>query len=322
MHDELKINSHSSLFTLHTLPSSASHLIGRALFFIASISLIVICTVAIQAQGENARRPPSVSPSPALTRTTVRRETRRLGYGSALTVLGAPIGSITIEAWPRSEVEIEASIEVRADTEEDLARLASVTNFALDAEANHLRIITTGTHDRRFMRRAARDFPRRLLNAPWKIDYRIRVPAQIDLEIYGGRGATAVQGTEGAAMINVSEGDLNLTLTGGSVNATVGRGVVRFVAASRSWRGQGAEIRLAAGDLTVEIPANFNADIMASIAQTGRIENSYSSLAPRDENAPLQPNERTLAGRAGSGGARLTFTVGAGTLRIRQANNQ
>jgi hypothetical protein len=322
MHDELKINSHSSLLILHTLLSSAPLQMRRALFFIASFSLIVICTYAVQAQGGNARRPPSVSPSPTLTRTTVRRETRRLGYGSALTILGAPAGSITIESWPRGEVEIEATIEVRADTEEDLARLAAVTNFVLDAEANHLRIITTGTHDRRFMRRAARDFPRRLLNAPWKIDYRIRVPAQIDLEIYGGRGATTVHGTEGAAMINVSEGDLNLTLTGGSVNATVGRGTVRFVAAARSWRGAGTEIRLAAGDLTVEFPANFNADIVASVAQLGRVENSYSALTPRDENAPLQPNERMLTGRAGSGGATLTFTIGAGTLRIRQANNQ
>ncbi len=261
-------------------------------------------------------------PSPALTRTTTRRETRRLGYGSALTIVGAPAGSITIEAWPRSEVEITADIELRADTEEDLARLAAVNNFVLETEANQLRLLTTGTHGRRFMRRAARDFPRRLLGMPWKIDYRIRVPQAIDLEIFGGRGALNLSGVEGAVRISAGESDVTLALTGGDLTATIGRGQVRLQIPARSWRGRGAEIRLAAGDLTIELPGNFNADINASVLQAGRVENSYAALTPRDENSPLQPTERTLAGRAGTGGASFSFTIGAGTLRIRQSSSE
>lgn len=291
----------------------------RAFFLLASLAVFAF---TISAQSGRAPRTTAANPSPTLTRTTVRRETRRLGYGGAFTITGAPVGSITIEAWPRSEVEVVASIEMRADTEEDLARLAAVNNFVLNAEANHLRLVTTGTHDRRFMRRTARDFPRRLLSAPWKIDYRIRVPALVDLEIFAGRGALDVRGTEGATLINASESDVTLTLAGGSVSATIGRGTVRFIAAARSWRGQGAEIRLAAGDLIVELPANFNADITATIAQAGRIENTYPTLAPRDENTSIQPTARTLAARAGAGGATLAFTVGAGTLRIRPASNE
>ena len=73
-----------------------------------------------------------------------------------------------------------------AGTEADLSRLSTLNNFAIDEDSNHLRIITTGTHDRAFMKRAARDFPKSLIGLPWKIDYHIKVPAVTDLEVNAG----------------------------------------------------------------------------------------------------------------------------------------
>jgi hypothetical protein len=254
--------------------------------------------------------------TPSLTRTTTRHEVRRFGFGGTLTILGAPAGSITIEAWPRSEVDITADIELRANTEEDLARLAAVNGFLLDEDANHLRILTTGTHDKTFMRRSARDFPKKLLGLPWKIDYRIRVPASADLEIDAGRGAFNLTGVEGAITYKALESDARLTLTGGSVSVTIGRGSINVNLAARNWRGHGADIRLATGDITVELPAGFNADIDADILRSGQIENSYSMLEPRAQS-PLTP--RSIKARAGAGGPLLGFTVGDGTLRIKKA---
>lgn len=261
----------------------------------------------------------SPSPPPALVRTASRREVRRFGYGSTLTVYGAPHGSITVEAWRQSEVEITADIELRADTEEDLAQLARVNNFLLDQDANHISLITTGTHDREYIRRVAKNFPKKLLSLPWKIDYHIRVPAIVDLEINAGRGALHISGVEGALRLSASESDVVLALAGGSSAATIERGSVQLRVASRSWRGRGVEVRLAQGDMTVELPANFSADIDASVLGRGRIENSYAALTPR-EGTPSTP--QSLRGRAGAGGALLSFTVGAGTLRITQATGK
>lgn len=263
---------------------------------------------------------PAAATPPTLTRTTTRHETRRMGYGGALTVYGAPEGSISVEAWTKNEVDVTADIELRANTEEELTRLAAVNSFLFDAEPNHIQVITTGTHDRKFMKRAARDFPAHLLTMPWKINYRIRVPAATDLEIYAGRGAMNISGVEGAIHINAGESAATLQFTGGDVTTTIERGPVNVRVASRSWRGRGGDIRLASGDLTIELPTNFNGDINAEVLRAGRIVNEYPSLAPRDENNP--PTERSQRLRAGAGGTVLSFTVGDGTLRIKAGSGQ
>jgi hypothetical protein len=252
---------------------------------------------------------------PALKRTTSRREVRRFAYGSSLTIVGAPAGSITIEAWSKSEVEINAEIELLANSEEELALLSTVNTFAIDEDANHLRILTTGTHDRAFMRRAAKKFPKTLLNLPWKIDYRIRVPAMCDLEIDAGRGAFNLSGVEGLISLKALESNATLNLSGGAVLATVGAGSVKVNIMTRSWRGSGAVIQLAVGDLTVELPAGFSADIEADVLRSGQVENSYEALVPQERTIFTT---RSLRGRAGSGGATLTFKVTDGTLRIKK----
>ena len=141
----------------------------------------------IAAHSQQKKTPPPDRPL-QLVRTTTRHEVRRFAYGGTLTVIGAPEGSITIEGWSRNEVDISAEIQLRADTEADLDLLAAVNNFVLDEAANHLSVLSTGTHDKVFMRSVAKKFPKTLLGLPWKIDYRIRVPLSIDLEINAGRG--------------------------------------------------------------------------------------------------------------------------------------
>ena len=264
--------------------------------------------------------PSAISQTPLLKRTMTRQETHRLGYGGMLTVYGAPEGSITIEAWPKSEIEITADIELSADTEEELAQLATVNDFLVDDDVNHIRLITTGTHDRKFMKRVSRDFPKKLLANPWRIDYRIRVPTVTDLEIYAGRGALVLSGVEGALRLNAGESrPASFNFTGGDAEATIKGGAVTLRVSARSWRGRGANIRLGSGDLTLELPANFNGDIDATVLRNGRIENAYPGLAPRERT---KPTERSLEGRAGAGGATLSLTVGDGTVRIIQEDSK
>ncbi|MDQ3820823.1 MAG: hypothetical protein M3362_24485, partial [Acidobacteriota bacterium] len=185
------------------------------------VLILYISTVSAQQKDGKSAQPP---PQPTLTRTVSRHESRRFGYGSTLTIIGAPEGSITIEAWGKSEMDVSADIELHAATESDLALLATVNGFTVDEDVNHIRILTTGTHDKVFMRRFAKKFPKALLNLPWKIDYHIRVPAQCDVEIDAGRGPLDLSGVEGAISLKALQSDAALTLTGGAVRATIGGG--------------------------------------------------------------------------------------------------
>jgi len=182
----LHLNTKSFAAHVSTAPFS-THTLTRAFLFVLLLSLISCVGADAQSQrskGATAAGPsPSPMPAPLLTRSSTRHEVRRFGYGGTLTIYGAPEGSITVEAWPRNEVDVTAEIELKGATEDELASLAALNNFVLDSDGSHLRLITTGTHDRSFMKRVAKDFPKKLLALPWKIDYRLRVPAQIDLEI-------------------------------------------------------------------------------------------------------------------------------------------
>jgi hypothetical protein len=290
---------------------NSQKLISRQLALTILLCALFVSTVSAQQKGKAE----PVALQTLLTRTTTRHESRRFGYGSSLTIVGAPAGSITIEAWNKSELDITADIELRAPTEADIDLLSTLNTFTLDDDVNHIRILTSGTHDKAFMKRVAKKFPKTLLNLPWKIDYHIRVPAACDLEIDAGRGPISLTGVEGAISLKALESDAVLTLTGGAVSATVGAGSVKVSLAARSWRGAGALVELAKGDLTIELPPGFNADINASILRSGQIENGYDTLVPQ-ERTTFTP--QSIRGRAGSGGATLNFRVTDGTLKIKK----
>jgi hypothetical protein len=251
-----------------------------------------------------------------LTRTSTRRETHRFNYGGTVTLIAAPRGSVTVEGWTRNEVELTANIELKGPTEADLDQLAAVNNFVFDEDMNHLSILTTGTHDRVYMKRTAKNFPKKLLNMPWKIDYRLRVPINTDLEVNAGHGEVKLSGVEGALRVSATESNTALTLTGGTLSTTVTAGSITLSIPARSWRGSGADIRIASGTINVDLQPGFSGDIDAEILRTGKIVSTYEGLASREKPGIT---ERTVRARAGAGGAFFRFTVGDGTVNIRKA---
>lgn len=262
------------------------------------------------------KKTPDVNRAPLLTRTTMRHESRSFGYGGTLTLIGPPQGSITIEGWSRNEVDISAVVELHADTEADLNLLAAVNTFVLDEDPIHLSVLSTGTHDKAFMRAAAKKFPKTLLGLPWKIDYRIRVPLATDLEINAGRGPISIAGVAGDLRISATESEVNLILSGGNLSATIAAGKLNLNIPVRSWRGLGAEVRLAVGEVTMEIPPGFNGDLNGQILRSGQIVDSYGGLEPR-EKPGITP--QVMKARAGAGGAFFQLTVGDGAIYIKKA---
>lgn len=264
-----------------------------------------------QAQQKKAEE---VSKGPGIVRTVVKHERRRFLYGGTLTLDGAPAGSITIESWPNTEVDITAEIELRANSEADLDQLVMVNTIVLDDDANHIRIVTTGTHDKSFMKRVKK-FPKHLLGLPWKVDYRIRVPLTTDLEINAGRGPIKVSDVEGNIRISAAESETNLRLSGGAVNAMVAIGKVNLTVPVKSWRRGNVDIRVAAGEINVELPTGFAADIDGDILRTGRIVDAYGGLEVRDKPG-ITPQK--MKARAGAGGTWFQLTVGDGTITIKK----
>jgi len=250
---------------------------------------------------------------PLIKRTNYKTETVEFGVGGTVSIIGAPSGAITVEGWNKNQVEITAEVEMQAATEADLTQLAKVNGFVIDDDFGHIRITSIGTHDKSYMKRVAKNFPKNLLAMPFKIDYVIKVPAYSDINIDGGRGDLHLSNVEGAIRINYLESNAALILIGGTINATIGKGDVQVVIPNRSWRGRSADVQLAIGTLTVQLPLNLSADIDAQVLRVGQIENSLTVLKPR---ARTKFTEKLITARASGGGAALSFTVGDGTLKL------
>ena len=248
-----------------------------------------------------------------IKRTNYKTETVEFGVGGTISIVGAPSGAIRVEGWNKNAVEITAEVEMQAATEADLAELAKVNGFVIDDDFGHVRITSVGTHDKGYMKRVAKKFPKNLLASPLKIDYVIKVPNFSDINIDGGRGDLTLSNVEGAIRINYLESNAVLNLIGGTISATVGKGDVQVVVPNRSWRGRSADVQVAIGTLSVQMPINLNANVDARVLRVGQIENALTVLKPRDRT---KFTEKSIVAKAGNGGAALNFTVGDGTLKL------
>jgi hypothetical protein len=280
-----------------------------------SLVLISLFSFPVAAQKDKDKNKKEVVTGPLLKRTITRHENGKMLFGGTLTVSGAPAGSITIEGWSRSELEVEASIELQAPTAADLDLLASVNTFIIDADVNHMRILTSGTHDRDFMKKTFKNFPKALIGLPWKIDFHIKVPALTDLDIDAGNGPISLSGVEGALHLNALNSDANLSLTGGLVSVLIQTGTLNLRIPARGWHGLGAEFKIAVGKLNVELMPGFSADLNAVVMRLGAIAVSAPDVKPRERDGITA---RSMRARAGAGGATLEFTVGDGTIEIKQ----
>jgi hypothetical protein len=255
----------------------------------------------------------SIDSNKLIKQTKFKSDKIEFGSGGTISIIGAPQGSIEIEGWNKNEVEISAEIEVEASNEEDLKRLANVCGFIIDESLSHLKIITVGTHDKKYLKRVDKKFPKNLRGMPFQVNYRIKVPFFSDLDINGGKGDLNLSNVEGTMQINYLESNAKLNLVGGTVQVTIGIGDVDVTVATRSWRGRFAEIMLARGNLNVWLPNNLNANLTAEVLRTGKIDNTYKLLKPMRRT---KFTDNAMLAKAGSGGAELKFTVGDGMLNI------
>lgn len=256
----------------------------------------------------------------ALSQDMIKRKVTKtdrfdFGAGGTVAIVGAPKGSIKISPSAKNEIEITAEIELQAANEADLARLAEVTGFITDESAIRTGIVSFGTHNKLGDKKLWKKFPKHLLALPFRIDYTVTVPRYCDLEIDGGTGDLSVMGVEGSIRVNFVETDAKVEVISGASTLVFNRGKAEVAFGTRGWRNRTADVQMANGDLTVHLPSTASAQLDAVILRTGKIENSFRDLKPRDRKVPF--TDRSIAAKAGVGGAPLKFTVGDGTLILK-----
>ena len=234
--------------------------------------------------------------------------------GGTVMITGAPNGSIEVMGSTANEIEITARIELRAENESDLDALAALTGFVTDESPIRTVIMTVGSHNKFGEKKLPKNFAKRLMLAPFSVNYVVKVPKYIDIEIDGGKGDLTIRGVEGSIRANVLESNARVEIVSGTAVLALGKGSADIWFSAKGWRGRSANIQVGEGDMTVRLPTTLSADIDALVLRSGGIENEFPDLKPRDRKVAF--TERSMSAKAGVGGGTLKFSVGQGKLRI------
>jgi hypothetical protein len=199
----------------------------------------------------------------------------------ALDVDGGPNGSIEVEAWDGSQVEVEARVTANARSQERADEIAA----AVELVAERGRIASRG--------------PRSLRREGWAVSYRVRVPRSTNLELDTTNGGIDVLGVAGSIDFSATNGGVRLIGLAGDVRGHTTNGGLRVELAGDRWTGDGMDVRTTNGGVTVMVPDGYSAELEVGTTNGGI-----------DIDFPV-----TIQGRIGR--RQLSTTLGDGGSRIR-----
>jgi DUF4097 and DUF4098 domain-containing protein YvlB len=158
------------------------------------------------------------------------------------------------------------------------------------------------------------------LKSTTKIKIELNVPRKSDLKIIGSDGNVRIDGVSGDLEINNSDGKISVRDSNGKLRITNSDGNVRIIGfkgeldaktSDGNFYLEGEFSRINAkssdGNFILTLPENTNADIQANVEELDTV--GISATKKSDENWQI-----------GSGGAKFTFNVSDGSVKIRGLN--
>ncbi len=206
-------------------------------------------------------------------------------------------GDVTIEAWDRDEVSIEAVKKGRSQEALDAARIE------VDARDDAIHIETRYPERRRHGRHDAAS-----------VDYTLYVPRTAELdEIELVNGSLQLDGIAGDVAASLVNGEVEARgLTGDAEISTV-NGELEIELAELD-AGRKVELSSVNGSVRLEVPSGVGAEVEASTVHGG-IRNDFGLEVDRSGMVG-----RSLEGTFGDGGARIRLSNVNGSIEIRAAN--
>lgn len=196
-------------------------------------------------------------------------------------------GGIRVRGDNRSDIDLEARIQVWGRSEEKARNLAE-----------QIEIRTDGS-------RISADAPS---DDDWSVSFRLQVPHQTDLDLAAHNGGISVEEVEGELRAETHNGGLSLAALAGDVRAETTNGGVRVELAGDHWDGSGMDVETRNGGVKVSIPEGYSAELETGTVN-GRIEIDFPVTVQGQLGRSI---ETTL----GSGGAPIRVKTRNGGVTI------
>ena len=232
-------------------------------------------------------------------------------------------GGVTVEAWDRNEVHIEAEKQVRAGSSDAARKLMSQIKIDVVPGASGLRI------DTHVPKSEGGSFLGDLFNGGSVSvgeSYKLHVPRQVALDVVNSNGGLDVSGTQGKAHLKTTNGGLTLREVAGTMDLKSTNGGISVIRSSGTLKaattngGINAELtRLAAGDLSFE---TSNGGVSIRLPRDARFSiDAETSNGGVQSDFPVEggkPGKRSLQGTVNGGGSLLYIRTSNGGVHIRE----
>jgi hypothetical protein len=232
-------------------------------------------------------------------------------------------GGVTVDAWDRNEVRIEAEKEVRAGSDQAARKLMGKVRIDVAPGPAGLHI------DTQVPKREEGGWLADLFNGGGVsvgVTYKLHVPRHVALDVRDANGAIQAGGTLGNAHLKTSNGGITVREVSGNLDLESNNGAIGVsrsagsLKASTTNGGIDAEmLHLTAGDLHLET-SNGAVSILLPKGSKLSVDAETSNGGVRSDFpvAGGTPGKRSLKGEINGGGTRLYIRTSNGGVNIRQ----
>jgi DUF4097 and DUF4098 domain-containing protein YvlB len=229
-------------------------------------------------------------------------------------------GSVTLDAWDRNEVRIEADKEVKAGSDADARKIMDQVKIDVQTAAGGLRVDTKlPKKDNGLLGWLGNN------GTNVNVTYRVHLPRQAHVDAGSVNGAVALTGTHGAAKLDSTngslkvtgvEGNLDLGTTNGSIAAAGINGTVKAETTNGSINLEFANVprqgdlalETTNGGVTVKLPRGSGVSVDAETTN-GRVHSDF-------QVAGGEAGKRHLSGDINGGGSRLHIRTTNGGVHL------
>ena len=200
-------------------------------------------------------------------------------------------GSIDIIGEDRQDISLEARVTARADSPAEAASLL-----------HQITINTGGTVEAHG--------PNNLgPHHGWSVSYRLHVPHHLAANLRSLNGSLTLTAVNGAIHGETTNGGVNIDNLAGDVHLTTTNGAIKATLNGNTWQGTGLEATTTNGGVTVSVPSNYSAHLVASTTNGG----TALHLPNADQNGV---HRHSIDTNLGSGGPTLNFETTNGGITI------
>lgn len=232
-------------------------------------------------------------------------------------------GGVTVDAWDRNEVRIEAEKTVRAGSAAAARKLMAQIRIDVVPGPAGLRI------DTRVPRREEGGWLADLFNGGGVsagVSYKLHVPRRVALDVLDSNGAIQAAGTLGNAHLRTENGGITVREVSGNLDLESRNGAIGVARSAGSLKavttngGIDAELlHLTAGDLHLQ---TSNGGVAIRLPKDSRLSvDAATSNGGVRSDLPVtggQAGKTSLTGDINGGGAKLYIRTSNGGVRIRQ----